>query len=77
MALKRTKAKLRQPNQQEGTKNAKSPQFKHIEGDDWVGSRKSSPALFRLIQEDTVLVPGGMKKCASEVAAPGSMLINE
>jgi len=32
MALKRTKAKLRQPNQQEGTKNAKSPQFKHIEG---------------------------------------------
>jgi len=54
MALKRTKAKLRQPNQQEGTKNAKSPQFKHIEGDDWVGSRKSSLALFRLIQEDTV-----------------------
>jgi len=29
MVLKRTKVKLRQLNEQESTKNAKSPQFKH------------------------------------------------
>jgi len=42
MALKRTKVKLRQPNQQEGMEYAKSPQFKHIESGDWAGSRKTS-----------------------------------
>jgi len=57
MALKRTKAKLRQLNQQEGAKNAKLPQFKHIESDDWAGSGKSSLAPFRL-SRDSKVEPG-------------------
>ena len=48
------KANYGQPSQQEGTKNTKSPQFKHVESDHWAGSRKSSLAPFRLIREFTV-----------------------
>ena len=44
---------LRQPNQQERTKNAHSPQFKHIGGGGWAGSRKSSLAPIRLSPDYT------------------------
>ena len=49
---------LRQPNQQERTKNAHSPQFKHIGGGGWVGSRKSSLAAIRLSPDYTVFSLG-------------------
>ena len=65
MALKRTKVKLKQPSQQGGTKNIKSPQFKHVKSDDWAGSRKSSLAPFRLIREFTGIC-GSVSKYKSD-----------
>jgi len=52
------KAKLRQPSQQEGAKKANSPQFKHISGGSWTGSRKSPVASIRLSPDSTVWAYG-------------------
>ncbi|PUU76102.1 hypothetical protein B9Z19DRAFT_1130255 [Tuber borchii] len=38
-------------NEKEGTNNAKSPQFRHTEGDNWASSRKSSLVRFQLTRE--------------------------
>ena len=42
-------------NEKEGTKNAKLPQDKHVEGDDWASSRKSALPRFRPTREYTVI----------------------
>lgn len=52
--LRKTKVKLRQPSQQEGTKNAHSPQFKHIGSGSWAGSRKTPVESIRPLPDYTV-----------------------
>ena len=78
MGPKCTQVKARQPSQQAATKNANFPHFKHIESDDWAGSRKSSLVLFWLtsIQEHLPSIPSivpDVMICNSELISQSSV----